>query len=136
MRKVVSLAVALALIGGATHHVPQGPKPQVPKGIGSTDWSAVVAIPKGHLIFVTLDGGDIRPGLVWCADDATLTIRGLDGEKTMPRAAIVRVFERVPIGRKRPWWHWYVGVHRGRHSGRPHRRRRRSRDEERNAPAR
>jgi hypothetical protein len=111
MRKAVSLTLALALSGCATYHVARGPKPQVPKGIGSTDWSAVSALqPKRHYVFVTLDGGDIRGGILWSVGEATLTIFDESGERALPRVVIVRVVDHVQIGAKRPGWYPYVGV--------------------------
>jgi hypothetical protein len=98
------LLLALAA-GCAAHHAPA---PTVPLGPGSSDWSAVRALPKGAFVFVTLDGNATRQGGLGDVTDAGLTIRDVYGMNTIARNEIVRVTNRVQTGMKRA--PWYVGV--------------------------
>ena len=105
MPKAFALVLMIGVAGCATYSLP---KPQTPTGIGSTDWSAVRALPKGAFVFVTLDGNGTRQGGLGDVTDAGLTIRDIYGMNTIARVEILRVTNRVQTGMKRA--PWYVGV--------------------------
>ena len=99
--KAVAWILSLMITGGcAAYRAPSLPKPQTPTGTGSTDWGAVVALQKGHFIFVTLDGGDVRAGYFFYATDTALTMWATGGEQTLPRGTVVRVADHVQVGTK------------------------------------
>ena len=107
MRRALAVVVAVAVSGCVKPHLPT---PQVPTGAGSSDWSAVAAVPKGHFVFVTLDGGELRQGLVWGVTGATLTLYEVGGERTLRRVQIARIAERVPVGTRPPPWVIHVPI--------------------------
>jgi hypothetical protein len=100
MRKPIAVFLALAVSGWAPRS-PRLPTSQAPTGTGSADWSAVVALPRGEFVIVTLDAGEIRRGTIVSVTRTGLTIWDDDGQSSLPCGAIERVAQRVQIGTKR-----------------------------------
>ena len=111
MKRLSWIVLLVALNGCATHHVP---KPAVPDPV-PTDWSKVLAVPRGTVVSVALDTDDVRRGFMWHVTDATLVISEISAERTLVRRVIARgdvarVTARQQVARKSRRRDWFIGI--------------------------
>ena len=104
------ILLLLALTGCASHHAAKpAAAPSAP-----ADWTRVLTIPRGTLVFVTADTDGVHEGFMWQASGTAVIVSEISGgraggHRSIARRDVARVTARLPVA-KHPKRDSFIGI--------------------------